>query len=215
MARIDQQVARMIYRSQQQEATVALIEQLDLCDGQHLPLKGSSLPGNIVNSEQIETADQALTDCHTPVDERLNLEGEEGQVAAVKGKPTVIRQSQLRTVIEPSPTPSVTKKRVHYAPLPTQSKSAQQLVQESYVKPRAARSKTSSHEALPPTYFAAHLLSCNTNPLHPEEGVSLVAKVDSGCTPFSIISDALVQQARLPLEPRPTRLRTANIANKK
>ena len=62
MARIDQQVARMIYRSQQQEATVALIEQLDLCDGQHLPLKGSSLPGNIVNSEQIETADQV--GCH-------------------------------------------------------------------------------------------------------------------------------------------------------
>ena len=169
------------------------------------------MPAHLVSVNSTTTSTQALTGCHTPAETVRDLEREDGQVAATKRK-SIIRQSQLTTTIETHPKPAEQKKRVHYAALPTQSKSASPAIKETYVKPRAARSKTntSPHDALPPTYFAAHLLADNANPLQPEVGVSLIAKVDSGCSPFSIISDALVEQAQLVVERHPTRLRVAN-----
>jgi hypothetical protein len=151
-----------------------------------------------------------------------------GVLAAVRGKPkSIIRQSQLRTVVEPLPKSE--GKRVHYsstaqkadsgkAPAPGETfvrhpgRVKTQNEAAVYPQPTARATKPTSTVGapLPPTYFCAHLLAPTANPLWTEKGSKVVAHVDSGCKPFSIISDALASEAQLVLVPHPTRLRLAD-----
>jgi hypothetical protein len=142
-----------------------------------------------------------------------------GEFNSVRAKhtPKPPRQSQLRPTIQSEPKPT---KKVHYAPETTATSSGTALsspskrpFSEAYVVKQPIRNKGETsppEEPLPPTYFSAHILPTTADPLRPETGVSIVAHVDSGCKPFTIISDALVTQANLPLETRPTRLRLAD-----
>ena len=169
---------------------------------------GCSLPQSRLRTALLTNS---LRLCSKPSFPEL-LEGMEGGVVMA----TRMRQSLLKpAILSDTSAPKVVKK-VHYSSdVPSTSASPTKFLKEAYVQPLSTADKKSTpvdlqEEKLPATYFSAHLLSTDVSPLHPEKGVRVVAKVDSGCSPYTIISSDLVQRANLLLENRPTSLRMAN-----
>jgi hypothetical protein len=144
---------------------------------------------------------------------RVPVDGSEGTFSGVRVQhPKAPRQSQLRTLIESTKPAPVKKVHFDHTDEPNIVKVKCKPFGETFVakQPRNKATSSLTVPTLPPTYFSAHMLPLSADPLRPEGGVSVVAQVDSGCKPFTIISDSLVEQAGLLLENRPTRLRLAD-----